>query len=161
VPDESDRSSSSFGKRQEYVAIAELLRRGHDVYQTLVDDQGIDCVLRREVNSSPKYIDLQIKARSKKAAIRDAAYFGGHPIPNPRPNYLFMFFSERAQNYWVIPSLKLVNLVNTKKTGKHVGDWAIRLGIAHGEIVRPRPKFREFEGEAGIKLLDRVFSELA
>ncbi|WP_229725834.1 hypothetical protein, partial [Calditerricola satsumensis] len=42
------RSSASFGKRQEYVVIAELLRRGFDVYQTLVDDQGIDCVIRQE-----------------------------------------------------------------------------------------------------------------
>jgi hypothetical protein len=33
------RSSASFGKRQEYIAVAELLRRGHDVYMTLVDDQ--------------------------------------------------------------------------------------------------------------------------
>ena len=35
----SFRSSASFGKRQEFVAIAELLRRGFDVYLTLVDDQ--------------------------------------------------------------------------------------------------------------------------
>lgn len=31
------RDSSSFGKRQEYIAIAELLKRGFDVYMTLVD----------------------------------------------------------------------------------------------------------------------------
>jgi len=40
------RDSASFGKRQEFVAIAELLRRGFDVYLTLVDDQQIDCVVR-------------------------------------------------------------------------------------------------------------------
>lgn len=45
----SYRSTASFGKRQEYVVIAELLRRGFDVYQTLVDDQGIDCVIRQEM----------------------------------------------------------------------------------------------------------------
>jgi hypothetical protein len=30
------RSTASFGKRQEYIAVAELLRRGFDVYMTLV-----------------------------------------------------------------------------------------------------------------------------
>ena len=33
------RHRASFGKRQEYIAIAELLRRAYDVYMTLVDDQ--------------------------------------------------------------------------------------------------------------------------
>lgn len=41
------RSSASFGKRQEFGAIAELLRRGYDVYVTLVDDQQIDGVVRQ------------------------------------------------------------------------------------------------------------------
>jgi hypothetical protein len=35
---------------QEYVAVAELLPRGFDVYTTLVDDQQIDCIIRHEKN---------------------------------------------------------------------------------------------------------------
>src|ERR1700758_4110328 len=42
----SFRSSASFGKRQEFAAIAELLKRNYDVYLTLVDDQQIDCMVR-------------------------------------------------------------------------------------------------------------------
>jgi len=42
------RSTASFGKRQEYIAVAELLRRNYDVYMTLVDDQQIDCIVRQE-----------------------------------------------------------------------------------------------------------------
>jgi hypothetical protein len=63
----SFRSSGSFGKRQEYIAVAELLRHGYDVYMTLVDDQQIDCVVRLEVDFHPVYIDVQIKARSADA----------------------------------------------------------------------------------------------
>jgi hypothetical protein len=40
------RSSPSFGKRQEYIAVAELLCRGYDVNMILEEDQHIDCVLR-------------------------------------------------------------------------------------------------------------------
>jgi len=61
------RDSASFGKRQEFVAIAELLRRGFDVYLTLVDDLQIDCIIPQEVNGEPVYLDVQIKARSLKA----------------------------------------------------------------------------------------------
>jgi len=42
------RSSASFGKRQEYVAVAELLRRDFDVYMTLVDDQQMITSLGRK-----------------------------------------------------------------------------------------------------------------
>lgn len=61
------QTSASFGKRQEYVAMAELLRRGFDVCQTLVDDQQIDCAIRREKDGELSYLDIQIKARSKLA----------------------------------------------------------------------------------------------
>lgn len=42
----SHRNTASFGKRQEFIAVAELLRRGFDVYMTQVDDQQIDCIIR-------------------------------------------------------------------------------------------------------------------
>lgn len=60
------RSSASFGKRQEFSAIAELMKRNYDVYLTLVDDQQIDCILRLEREPYPVYVDIQIKARSKQ-----------------------------------------------------------------------------------------------
>ncbi len=56
---------ASFGKRQEYVVIAELLRRGFDVHRTLVDDQGIDCIIRREGEGGLRYLDIQIFTPSR------------------------------------------------------------------------------------------------
>jgi hypothetical protein len=75
------RSSASFGKRQEFVAIAELLRRNFDVYLTLVDDQQIDCVIRQEKDGELRYLDIQIKARSKEA--KNAGRFSAMEIRNP------------------------------------------------------------------------------
>ena len=46
----SYRSSSSFGKRQKYAAVAEMLRRGFEVQMTLVDDHQIACIIRQEKN---------------------------------------------------------------------------------------------------------------
>ena len=41
------RNRASFGKRQEFVVIAELPKQGFDVYTPLVDDQQINCIVRR------------------------------------------------------------------------------------------------------------------
>jgi hypothetical protein len=99
------RSSASFGKRQEYIAVAELLRRDFDVYMTLVDDQQIDCVIRIEDAGKPlRYLDVQIKARSKTAG--QASTFAAMEIRHPRPNFWFIFYSEICQTYWVVPSLR-------------------------------------------------------
>ncbi len=155
------RSSGSFGKRQEFVAISELLRRGFDVYLTLVDDQGIDCVIRREDPSGhPKYLDVQVKARSKDVAPRDAAFFSAFELRNPRPNYLFMFYSEAAGTWWALPSLKLDEWAHRNKSGKNVGKRSIRLANPSTTGIRPRPKFRDFEGEAGLRLIGTTLDSL-
>ena len=114
--DTSYRSSASFGKRHEYIAVAKLLRENFDVYMTLVDDQGIDCVIRLNEKT---YLDIQIKARSDNA--KHPGYFANLKIPNPRKNYYFMFYSEPADHYWIIPSLDLVKLAHRQKGGKHKG----------------------------------------
>jgi len=51
----SYRDTASFVKRQEYIVVAELLKRGFDVYMTLVDDQGIDCIIRLD---NKRYLDI-------------------------------------------------------------------------------------------------------
>lgn len=78
------RTSDSFGKRQKYIAVAELLRRGFDVYMALVDDQQIDCVLRQEANGALRYLDIQIKARP--LAAKHPGTFAALTIRKPRPN---------------------------------------------------------------------------
>jgi hypothetical protein len=116
----SYRSSGSFGKRQEYIAVAEMLKRGLDVYMTLVDDQQIDCVVRMEVDDHPIYIEVQIKARSDSA--KQPGTFAALTIRNPRPNFMFLFYSEAADTYWVMPSLDLIQEATTNKAGKNAAN---------------------------------------
>lgn len=137
------RTSASFGKRQEYVAIAELLRRGFDVYMTLVDDQQIDCVVRQERNGALHYLDLQIKARSKGA--KHAATFAAMEIKKPRPNYFFIFYAEVIDTYWVIPSLQLIKLANIRKSGKTQGKYRVDLCNNTKAGWSPRPKFDAYK----------------
>lgn len=136
------RSSASFGKRQEFGAIAELLRRGYDVYVTLVDDQGIDCVVRQ---GPDRYFDVQVKARSAGVMNRNAAFFPLLKIPEPRANYIFVFYAEaigERGTYWVIPSLHLVRqkFGLTIKSGPRKGYYRIKLN----NELRPRPKYAPY-----------------
>ena len=57
----SFRSSAGFGKRMEYKLIGDMLMEGLDCYLPLVDDHGVDCVIKK---SDGTFIEVQIKARS-------------------------------------------------------------------------------------------------
>lgn len=138
------RDRASFGKRQEFVVIAELLKRGFDVYVPLVDDQQIDCIIRRGTND---YIDVQIKARSKDCLPFDAGRFAAMDIPNPREKYFYIFYSEQADCYWIFPSLKLIELASQNKRGGNVGKYHINLtGYSEKKLqVYPNPRYDEYK----------------
>lgn len=118
-------SRQSFGKRQEFAAIAEMLKQGLDVYTTLVDDKGIDCVIRKDEKT---YYDVQIKARGK-----GVKYPGNFnlDIPDPRPNYIFVLYAEEVNKVWVIPCERITGsdgrspLGGQIKSGANEGRWYI------------------------------------
>jgi hypothetical protein len=139
----SFRSTASFGKRQEYMAVAELLLRGHDVYMTLVDDQQIDCIIRQEKDGQLRYLDIQIKARSKDA--KNAGTFAALEVRHPRENFYYIFYSEKASTYWILPSLELVKEANQNKDGINKGKYRIIFVNEVKDGVRPRPRFDKYK----------------
>lgn len=139
------RSSASFGKRQEFVAIAELLRRNFDVYLTLVDDQQIDCIIRQEKDGELRYLDIQIKARSEMCSPKNAGVFSAMEIRQPRENFFFIFYSEQANKYWVIPSKELIKEARQNKSGENAGKYSINFCNVAKAGVKPRPRFRPYE----------------
>jgi hypothetical protein len=148
----SYRSSASFGKRQEYLAVARLLQLGFDVYMTLVDDQQIDCVIRQEKDGHLRYLDIQIKARSKNCEPRNAGRFAAMEVRKPRKDFFFIFYSEQVNTYWVMPSLDLVREANVAKGGDNIGKYSINFCNLPQAGVKPRPRFRAFEN--AFSLLD-------
>ena len=115
------RSTASFGKRYEYIMIAELLKQEFDVYMTLVDDQGIDCIIRL---SDACYLDIQIKARSSEC--KHPTFFAGMNLYQ-RKNYYFMFYTALNDSIWIIPSLAVKALSSTNKTGINKGKSSLLL----------------------------------
>ena len=147
------RHTASFGKRQEYIAVGELLRRGFDVYMTLVDDQQIDCILRQEneITGKLRYLDIQIKARSMDA--KHGATFAAIRVHKPRKNFWFIFYSEVTGpkgTYWVMSSMDLVQEANINKggvdkKGKNLGKCTIKLANKNKNGWKPRPRFQKYE----------------
>jgi hypothetical protein len=58
------------GTASEHQVVGQLLDAGIDVYQTIVDDQGIDAVLRVQTGKTLRYFDLQIKSARTWNGIR-------------------------------------------------------------------------------------------
>ncbi|MCG9909845.1 MAG: DUF4365 domain-containing protein [Flavobacteriales bacterium] len=150
----SYRDSASYGKRQEFKAIAKLLELGFDVYSTLVDDQGIDCVIRID---SKRYLDIQIKARSKTCSLKNRGYFPLLSIKEKNDNYFFVFYSEMIDTYWVIPSSDIMRMAHEDKTnvslnknGTNAGKYAARVA---GNNCNPLPQFDKYKNEKGFALL--------
>jgi hypothetical protein len=122
MPSTPFRHSAGFGKRIEYYVISLMLKEGLDVFLPMIDDDAIDAVVKRP---DGKYVEIQIKARSKNVKFGDAALFAAieHEY---RDNYWFVFYSERIDNTILIMSSKeFIEEAIQNKTGKNIGKRSI------------------------------------
>lgn len=117
----SFRHSAGFGKRMEYKIIGDMLMEGLDVYVPLVDDHGVDCVIKKVDGT---FIEIQIKARSNDVIEGDGALFSAidHELT---PNFFFVFYSERLKMMWILSSEEFLTECTTNRTGKNAGKRGI------------------------------------
>ena len=136
------RNTASFGKRMEYYLVGLMLKNGLDVYMPLVDDDAIDAVVKKPDGS---FVEIQIKARSKDVIFGDAALFAAltHEY---RPNYWFVFYSERMNKTWILSSKEFINESNQNKKGKNVGKRSIWFNGKNTkeQIEHVKPQFEKY-----------------
>lgn len=134
----------------EYWIIGRMLKEGLDVYVPLVDDFGIDAVIRKRDN---EFIEVQIKARSENVVAGDAALFAAMVHPQMRDNYYFIFYAERIDAMWIMSSEEFVREAVQNKTGKNVGKRSTwfngkRKDKASGKLIEyPNPRFDRYRAE--------------
>ena len=149
------RHLAGFGKRIEFWIIGEMLKQGLDVYIPLVDDFGIDAIVRRADGS---FAEVQIKARSKDCGLGDAALFAG--IPHElRDNYWFVFYSERMDRMWIMSSAEFVEHSSQNKRGKNEGSRSISLN--GGKKSHASGKWEEYPRPQFVKFLVTDFNRLS
>jgi len=137
------RHSAGFGKRIEYYVISLMLKEGLDVFLPMVDDDAIDAVVKKP---DGKYVEIQIKARSRDVTFGDAAAFMAieHDY---RENYWFVFYSERVDNTILIMSSKeFIKEANQNKSGKNVGKRSIWFNGKNTKEKREyiKPQFEKY-----------------
>ena len=115
------KHSAGFGKRMEYKLVGDMLMEGLDCYLPLVDDHGVDCVIKK---SDGTFIEVQIKARSKTVKDGDAALFAAI-YHDYTLNFYFVFYSERLDLMWIMSSEEFLKECITNKTGKNTGKRSI------------------------------------
>lgn len=115
------RHSAGFGKRMEYNIVGKMLMEGLDCYMPLVDDHGVDCVVKKQDGT---FIEIQIKARSKEVSDGDAALFAAITHEST-PNFFFIFYSERLDKMWILSSEEFLKECVTNKSGKNAGKHSI------------------------------------
>ncbi|NQT58514.1 MAG: hypothetical protein HQ557_05985 [Bacteroidetes bacterium] len=115
------RNSAAFGKRIEYYIVGLMLKEGLDVYMPLVDDDVIDSVVKKPDGS---FVEIQIKARSNEVVFGATALFAAlaHEY---RPNYWFIFYSERIDKILILSSKEFIKEANQNKTGRNAGNRSV------------------------------------
>lgn len=136
------RHNAGFGKRMEYFVISKMLEQGLDVYIPLIDDFGIDAVVRKKDGS---FVELQIKARSKDVLFGDAALFAAI-THEQRDNYYFVFYSHRMDKTWILSSQEFVENAVQNKTGKNKGKRSIWFNGKNtkNKTEHPKPQWDKF-----------------
>jgi hypothetical protein len=153
--------AAGFGKRIEFWLIGRMLKEGLDVFVPVVDDKGIDAVVRRPDGS---FIEVQIKARSNDAKLGTAGLFTviSH---RPRSNYWFVFYSERMEKMWIMTSEEFIKNSTEMKRGKYEGLRWIKFNgkrrnkIAGGYDEPMHPKFQPLLASDFNRILGKNKSE--
>lgn len=134
----SFRHTAAFGKRIEFYIVGLMLKEGLDVYLPLVDDDAIDAVVKRP---DGKYVEVQIKARSNDVKFGAAGLFAAlkHEY---RPNYWFVFYSQRMDSIWIMSSKEFIEESGQNLSGKNKGKRTVwfngRNTKANKEHTRPQ-----------------------
>jgi len=137
------RDTASFGKRIEYSIIGEMLKEGLDVYTPMVDDMGIDAVVRK---SDGTFLEVQIKARSEEVKFGDAGLFSVNKHLHPRNNYYFVFYSQRMNVKWIMSSEEFVENSRLIENGKNIGSRQIWFSGKNTKKNKEhtKPQFKKF-----------------
>lgn len=139
-------SSIFKGKSSEYFVYSRLMEAGFDIYPAIVDDKGIDCIIRLDEN---KYLDIQIKSSSKDAnQPRNFAYISTF---EPRENYFFIFQPGKENDLWILPSSEVVKRWTLGKKGNEEGKFNITVPNLNKE-----KEFNQFKNEKGFELLRKL-----
>ncbi len=143
-----DRTSRE--KHEEFRAkvMARLVQEGFDVYAPPINEPGIHCVVRVDPKGGRDAVHVDVRVHGRAKGVKCPATFAALRIECPNSRLYFIFYSEEADTYWVMPSLDLVEGASRNKTGDNAGTYTIvlaRRSRATGKMT-PNERFAAYRG---------------
>ena len=114
------------GKYGEYSVILKLLKEGFNIYPTLVDDIGVDLIIK---NKNEKYIEIQIKSVWTDLN-KEWFQIQTKSDENLIRNNFFIIGIDKEQNSWIFPSKVFFDERYTSKSRKKSGGYTFDLNLA-------------------------------
>jgi hypothetical protein len=132
-------ASSRFGKHVEHHIISLMLKEGLDVYLPIMDNNGVDMVVKRP---DGKFVEVQIKARSKGA--KCPAFFPDIRHDGPKSRFWFVFFIAEFDSIIVLSSREFLLYSNDTKRGRK--NWSRQIRFDGRVEGRPciQLKYRKY-----------------
>ena len=95
-----DETSQQKGKRAEFLAFGELVKRGADIYLPVIDT-GIDAIIRKQDGT---YLQIQVKSTKAPGM---AGWFNVYDLDQYKGKRLFIIcvdLSKEPPETWILPS---------------------------------------------------------
>jgi hypothetical protein len=108
----ASNASSRFGKYVEHYIISLMLKEGLDVYLPVIDNNGVDMVVKRP---DGQFAEVQIKARSKGA--KCPAFFPDVKYEGPKSHFWFIFYVARFDSILLLSSKEFYAASGGEKLG--------------------------------------------
>ena len=137
---DSVTQSLFMGAAAEHYIISKMLLNGLDVYTPVVDDHGVDLLIRL---NNGKIIEIQIKSRSCNVNPSQAALFAAISH-TPHNNYYFVFYSQMLDAIWLLSSADFVREASQNKKGKNKDKYTINLAAKKNGIAVAAEKFEKY-----------------
>lgn len=111
------------GKIGEVISVKKLIELGFDTYDNIVDDRGIDLIVRNEARGRIEHKDVQIK-HSKYYQKHNYYWFGIGKATFKAHKKLYLMFVLDENRIFVIPSMQMKKFLKNVWTDKK-GNWKI------------------------------------
>jgi len=129
------------GKIGELIVTKKLTELGFDVYDNIVDDRGIDLIIRNESKNQIIHKDIQVKY-SKKYEVGELYWFGiGQSTFKPSKK-LYILFVLDENRIFVFPSIELSKILKNVSSDKK-GNWKIVIKQEDNWVMKTKSKNKD------------------
>ena len=111
----------------EHLVLSKLIDEGREAYLPVVDDHGVDMLVKSKEGAQAEWQELQVKS------LHEGGLFAAISCPMPKPNYWFVFYVKSHDTLWLINSMDFVQLASQNSPNcKNANKYSISVSTKKG-----------------------------